>query len=238
MCRKMLEKSCRPPPSSTTTRYSCSTREPTGTGLAHCSAAAMASPRSLSIRELPKPPSYSRDAGTPSITPGQGLLVWELQHAAVELLKMSERSFGSSPRRRPMARPSEMPAIWIASTRLLHSLAAWPLPDGPQWTTRFPMTASTGSAAAMASCLPPHMKVSVPAAAPATPPDTGASIMRGARKRVSEATSAWSGAPCAEAATTRAVPGSMVEQSISSGLRTPPGAANTPRPWRPCFPVR
>ena len=38
-----------------------------------CSANAMASPKSLTISRVIKPPAYPRDAGTFSITPGQGL---------------------------------------------------------------------------------------------------------------------------------------------------------------------
>ena len=54
-----------------------------------------------------------------------------------------------------------------------------------------------------ACVLPPTMKVSVPAAAPPTPPDTGASSI--SRPLASAA-----------AATSRAVSTSIVEQSISS----------------------
>jgi hypothetical protein len=61
-----------------------------------------------------------------------------------------------------------------------------------------------GSAAlAKAWSLPPTMKVSVPAVAPPTPPDTGASIISKPAFSVSAAT--W-----------RALSTSMVEQSINS----------------------
>ena len=62
---------------------------------------------------------------------------------------------------------------------------------------------STGSALANASGVPPAMKVSVPAAAPAVPPDTGASI--DSRPCLAAIACAW-----------RAESTSIVEQSMSS----------------------
>ena len=58
---------------------------------------------------------------------------------------------------------------------LLQILAACPAPAPPQWTIRLPILLRIGSPAAKASAVPPTMKVSVPAAAPPVPPDTGAS---------------------------------------------------------------
>ena len=59
---------------------------------------------------------------------------------------------------------------------LLQIFAAWPAPASPQWTMRPAIGLRIGSALAKASALPPAMKVSVPAAAPPVPPETGASI--------------------------------------------------------------
>ena len=56
----------------------------------------------------------------------------------------------------------------------LHSLATWPLPAGPTSIGR-PIACSTGSAFEKSCTLPPAMMARVPASAPATPPDTGAS---------------------------------------------------------------
>ena len=86
---------------------------------------------------------------------------------------------------------------------LLQIFAAWPLPGPPACTMVLPIVSRIGLARAKAASLPPTMKVSVPACAPPTPPDTGASSM--ARPFGSAA-----------AATARAVSTSMVEQSISS----------------------
>ena len=86
---------------------------------------------------------------------------------------------------------------------LLQILAAWPLPAPPAWTMVLPMVSRIGLARSKAASLPPTMKVSVPACAPPTPPDTGASSM--ARPLAAAA-----------AATARAVSTSMVEESISS----------------------
>ena len=72
------------------------------------------------------------------------------------------------------------------------------------------------------------MNVRVPAAAPATPPDTGASMSSGARCFVSDCVLSLRAVPWAEAATTLAVAGSMVEQSTRSGAETPPGAEKIP----------
>ena len=86
---------------------------------------------------------------------------------------------------------------------LLQILAAWPLPDGPAWTTALPICASTGRARATPASLPPTMKVSVAFSAPATPPETGASSTSRPRSP-------------AASFTARAVSTSIVEQSISS----------------------
>ena len=63
----------------------------------------------------------------------------------------------------------------MASIMLLQIFAACPAPGPPACTMFFPIACSTGSPRANAASLPPTMKVSVAAAAPPTPPDTGAS---------------------------------------------------------------
>ena len=42
---------------------------------------------------------------------------------------------------------------------LLQILAAWPLPEGPVWTTVLPICSSIGRARATPASLPPTMKV-------------------------------------------------------------------------------
>ncbi|MNE64312.1 hypothetical protein D3C80_1597200 [compost metagenome] len=99
--------------------------------------------------------------------------------------------------------------MWMASSMLLHILAICPAPSAPAWNRFCPMQASTGLAASKSALSPPTIKVRVPAAAPATPPETGAS-----RKRMPRA---FAAAPTARAEAT-----SMVEQSIT---RPPVGKA-------------
>ena len=85
---------------------------------------------------------------------------------------------------------------------LLQILAACPMPGPPQWTMRLPIASRIGFALSNASGEPPHIKVSVPAVAPPTPPDTGASSV-----------SAPASAPASWARL--ALSTSMVEQSIT-----------------------
>ncbi len=59
---------------------------------------------------------------------------------------------------------------------LLQILAVWPAPTLPAWKMLAPMMSNSGRARSSAASLPPTMNVSVPAAAPAVPPETGASI--------------------------------------------------------------
>lgn len=56
------------------------------------------------------------------------------------------------------------------------SLAARPAPGGPQWRIRPPMKDSSSVACGTVDGGEPSMKVRVPALAPTTPPETGASM--------------------------------------------------------------
>eukprot|EP00965_Chrysotila_dentata_P252602 6210780-Pleurochrysis_carterae.AAC.3 len=115
----------------------------------------------------------------------------------------SAPTFLSTPSRSPSSIPSATPIIETASTRLLESLAAWPLPTSPQCRTRWPISSSTGRARSTAPAVAaPTMKVSVAASAPTTPPETGASTNSHP-------------AASALAAISRAMAGAIVEQSIS-----------------------
>ena len=55
------------------------------------------------------------------------------------------------------------------------AFAIWPAPTSPTWVVLAPITSKQGMARAIASCEPPAMIESVPASAPISPPDTGAS---------------------------------------------------------------
>ena len=98
------------------------------------------------------------------------------------------------------ANASHVATIVAPRIMLLQILAAWPAPASPQWTAFWPMISNSGRTVANASSLPPAMKVSVPAAAPPIPPETGAS-------------SDPNSAAAACAATSRALSTSTVEQS-------------------------
>ncbi|MNS26471.1 hypothetical protein D3C72_583980 [compost metagenome] len=106
--------------------------------------------------------------------------------------------------------------MWMASSMLLHILAIWPAPSAPAWNRFCPMQARMGLAASKSADSPPTIKVRVPAAAPVTPPETGAS-----RKRMPRA---FAASPTARAEAT-----SMVEQSITCA---PAGSAPS-RSWPP-----
>src|SRR6187401_3025687 len=82
---------------------------------------------------------------------------------------LSRPSFSASTKASPTA------IIDTPKIMLLQIFAACPALASPQCTILPAIGCSTGSASAKASCDPPAIKVSVPAAAPAVPPDTGAS---------------------------------------------------------------
>ncbi|MNP23380.1 hypothetical protein D3C76_1160870 [compost metagenome] len=111
---------------------------------------------------------------------------------------------------------SATPIMEMPSSMLFATLATWPLPAAPQCTMFLPIAARTGWARSKSACSPPTMKVRVPAAAPAVPPETGASSIGLPWARVA-------------AATSRALCGSMVEESISST----PGCTLASRPSSP-----
>ncbi|MOA32170.1 hypothetical protein D3C78_1533680 [compost metagenome] len=140
----------------------------------------------------------------------------ELQQRPLEVLMIPASTLGSTPRATPRLIASATPIMEMPSSMLLATLAAWPLPEPPQSTMFLPMAARIGWARSKSATSPPTMKVSVPAAAPPVPPETGASSM---------------GLPCwrAAEATSRALSGSMVEESI----RVTPGRTWASRPSSP-----
>ena len=101
----------------------------------------------------------------------------------------------------------------MPSTRLLQTFATCPIPVAPQWTMFLPMPASTGFTRSKSASLPPTMKVSVPAAAPPVPPDTGAST---------------NAPPCSRTSAPNAcaLAGSIVLESIT--VAPAPSPASTP----------
>ncbi len=111
------------------------------------------------------------------------------------------------------------PSRLMATRIWLHSFASCPCPDGPMCVTRLPIAWNTGSARSNGAASPPTMIVRVPAMAPASPPETGAS----SQEAPSDA---------ARSASLRVTAGEIVDMSatISPGrapLSTPSGPIAT-----------
>src|SRR3546814_2061149 len=106
-----------------------------------------------------------------------------------------------------MAKVSHVATIVAPSSMLLQIFAACPLPASPAWMTVLPMADKIGLARSNALSVPPTMKVNVPPAAAAIPPETGASTIS---KPFSTAA----------AITLRAVATSMVEDRKSTRLNS------------------
>lgn len=77
---------------------------------------------------------------------------------------------------------------WAVKTKLLMSLATWPLPRGPRWTTGLPNVSSTGRQISTAADSPPAMTRSDRLAAARPPPLTGASMTATPRSAARAAT--------------------------------------------------
>src|SRR6056297_2964672 len=135
--------------------------------------------------------------------PGAGQYVFIDQDDPEDVETTSNIACRSSPSLSASAKASQVAIMVAPRIMLLQILAACPFPAGPQCTAFWPMISNSGFAVAKAASLPPTMKVSVPAAAPPTPPETGAS-----RKPTPAAS--------ASAATSRAEATSTVEQSSST----------------------
>ncbi len=143
---------------------------------------------------------FAGDVGT---GPGTGQLVVRAQHWPDAVEATSNSAWLVNPSFSPNTNASLTATMEMPRIMLLQSFAACPLPPGPQWTTLRPMTSRNGVAAATSASGPPTMKVSVPAVAPPTPPDTGASTAR-------------CPAPVAISAAARASATSMVDESTNS----------------------
>src|SRR6185503_15140535 len=107
---------------------------------------------------------------------GTGQYVVNDQHWPEAVETTSNIACAESPSFSARRNASDTAIIDTPRIMLLQILAACPAPTSPQWMTRLPTTPSrNGLAASNAALLPPHMMVSVPALAPLTPPETGAS---------------------------------------------------------------
>ena len=138
------------------------------------------------------------------------------QHCPDEAEATSNNACADRPSFSANTNASETAIMETPRIMLLQIFAACPAPGPPQCTICRPMACRSGCARANASSDPPTMKVSVPAAAPPVPPETGASMQ---------------GIPpaSARACASLADPTSIVEQSISSvpGTRAGPSARYT-----------
>jgi hypothetical protein len=81
----------------------------------------------------------------------------------------------STPAACPMRSASAATARCVATSRLFTSFATCPAPGPPTGMIFAAMRSSTGRARSIAAASPPSIIASVPAAAPAGPPETGAS---------------------------------------------------------------
>ena len=92
-----------------------------------------------------------------------------------EVPMTSSTIFGSAPSLAPNTAASAIAAVWTPTSSWLTSFTACPAPTAPQRRMFLPNARNTGSATSNAAGSPPAITVSVPACAPAGPPDTGAS---------------------------------------------------------------
>ena len=88
---------------------------------------------------------------------------------------MSKKVWRSSPSFFASTNASQVAAMVAPRIMLLQIFAAWPAPSSPAWITALAIGSRNGRARSNASSVPPTMKVRVPAAAAAIPPETGAS---------------------------------------------------------------
>ena len=95
----------------------------------------------------------------------------------VDSLSTSTMIAGSRPKRLPIKSVSAAATVLSPLRRLFRVLSAWPEPTLPVRKTWPAMVSSISSQGATMSSSPPTMMESVPASAPAAPPETGASNM-------------------------------------------------------------
>src|ERR1700760_3909951 len=94
--------------------------------------ASIASPRSLFISAVAKPGLKSLLAGDVGTGPGTGQFVWTAQQFPVAPVITSNSDCAERPSLSASTNASPIAICWTASTMLLHSLAAWPVPEAPQ----------------------------------------------------------------------------------------------------------
>ena len=94
--------------------------------------ASIARPMSLCINAVAKPGLKSLLAGDVGTGPGTGQFVWIAQQFPVAPVITSNSDCADSPSFSASTKASPAAICWTASTMLLHSLAAWPVPEPPQ----------------------------------------------------------------------------------------------------------
>src|SRR6516165_8322092 len=158
-----------------------------------------------------KPGAYCRLDAALSTMPGTGCICSMTQVAPEDLAMTLVNICGSTPNASPMRKASATAMTAEPEIKLLHSLATSPDPTAPTWMMLPPIAARAGRASSRSPASPPTMIANVPAVAPPTPPDTGASRNRRPRS-------------LSRAATRCEVPGSIVDMSTQS---RPPPALST-----------
>ena len=88
----------------------------------------------------------------------------------------STATFGSMPDLAASTTASQLAAMLQAESTLLASFMVWPMPGFSPMTKTLPNTASASLTSAISAEGPDTITASVPFSAPATPPETGASI--------------------------------------------------------------
>src|SRR6266436_1139169 len=94
--------------------------------------ASIANPRSLFINAVANPGVKSLLAGDVGTGPGTGQFVCTAQQLPVAPVITSNSDCADSPSFSASTNASPTAICWTANTMLLHSLAAWPVPEAPQ----------------------------------------------------------------------------------------------------------
>src|SRR3954468_2166726 len=196
-----------------------------GRGVPVDSPALTARPRYLCSSATENPPSKPRLTAALSTTPGDGYQVRSTQESPEDVEAIEWNTCGSRPSRSESTAASQVTPRMTPHIMLFTILAAWPLPASPACTTLPPSTSSRERTWSRSSAAPPTMIVSVPAAAPDTPPDTGASRKRAPALVTVSCSSRATSMSIVDSSTTR-VPGLMFAS-------TPSGAVSTSRTCSP-----
>src|SRR6266849_1294924 len=165
-----------PSPRARASRKRCSATAPSSSGTFAAFASSWISPRSLRS-------SVTLVAGPKSREMNRGRLRVIIVEPPNEVPITSSTTRGSAPSFAPNTAASAMAAVCTPTRSWLISFTTCPAPAGPQSLMFLPKARNTGRARSNAPWSPPTITVSVPACAPAGPPETGASRNSAPRSR-------------------------------------------------------